>query len=180
VPLVRLGVFCGSSDGRHPAYVEAARTVGRLAAARGLAIVYGGSRLGLMGAVADAALAAGGTVIGVIPRALVDREIAHSGLSALHVVSGMHERKAKMAELSHAFVALPGGAGTLDELFEIWTWAQLGLHDKPIGLLDLDGFYTHLLRHLDTAVAAGFLRPSARATLRVASDPHTLFQEIGL
>ena len=175
---MRICVFCGSSAGGRPEYAEAARAVGRIAAARGLGIVYGGSRLGLMGAMADAALSAGGEVIGVIPRALVDREIAHTGLTELRVVAGMHERKATMAALSDAFVALPGGAGTLDELFEIWTWAQLGLHDKPIAILDVAGFYTHLLRHLDGAVSDGFLRQESRTTLRVARDPVTLLQEL--
>ncbi len=167
-------MFCGSSPGANPAYVEAARATGRALAARRLAVVYGGGSVGLMGAVADAALDAGGEVIGVIPRALELRELAHARLTTLHVVGSMHERKAKMAELAHAFVALPGGMGTLEELAEILTWAQLGLHARPIGLLDVARYYGPLVEFFDRAVAEGFVRPEHRRLLTVAADPETL------
>lgn len=166
---MRICVFCGSSSGRSE-YVEAARHVGTTLAERGIELVYGGAKVGTMGAVADAALAAGGRVIGVIPRGLVDREIAHKGLTELHVVADMHERKAKMAELSDGFVALPGGAGTLEELFEVWTWAQLGLHTKPVGLLDVAGYYGHLTRFVEHMVVEGFLKPPYRDMLLVDPD----------
>jgi uncharacterized protein (TIGR00730 family) len=139
-----------------------------------LGLVYGGGNVGLMGVVADAALAAGATVIGVIPRALVARELGHQGITELRVVETMHERKAVMAELADAFVALPGGLGTLDELFEALTWAQLGLHQKPIGLLEVDGFFGPLVAYLDRAVAEGFVRPEHRAALVVEPDPDLL------
>jgi uncharacterized protein (TIGR00730 family) len=145
----RVLVFCGSSPGRRPEYAEAARQLGELLAQRGLGLVYGGASVGLMGAVADGALAAGGEVIGVIPRQLVEHEIGHSGLSELREVTTMHERKALMAELSDAVVALPGGTGTLDELFELFTWSQLGLHRMPMGLLDVAGYWQPLLSMLD-------------------------------
>src|SRR5215208_6565109 len=138
---MRICVFCGSSPGRGDAYGAAAAGLGRLLAERGIGLVYGGASVGTMGIVADAALAAGGEVVGVIPQALVDREMAHAGLTDLRVVADMHQRKATMADLSDGFVALPGGAGTMEELFEVWTWALLGLHAKPIGLLDVNGFY---------------------------------------
>lgn len=136
--------------------------------------MYGGASVGIMGVLADATLAAGGRVVGVIPRALVDREIAHTGLTELHVVDTMHERKARMAELSDAFVALPGGLGTLEELFEIWTWGMLGLHDKPYGLLDVDGYYEPLIRFLDHARDEGFVRPAQRDRLVVDTDADRL------
>ncbi|HEY8428354.1 MAG TPA: TIGR00730 family Rossman fold protein [Sandaracinaceae bacterium] len=164
--MARLCVFCGSSPGRRPAYLEAARALGRTLAERGHGLVFGGASIGLMGAVADAALAAGGEVIGVIPRSLVDREIAHPGLTELHVVETMHERKALMTRLSDAFLALPGGHGTFDELFEALTWSQLGIHEKPIGLWDVEGYFAPLLSMLDAAVAEGFVRPFDRARLR--------------
>ncbi|VTN77064.1 lysine decarboxylase family protein [Klebsiella pneumoniae] len=132
-----IGIFCGSSAGEHPLYLETARLVGRTLAQQGLALVYGGGKVGLMGAVADAALEAGGVVIGVMPRGLVEREIAHRGLTELHVVEDMHERKTKMAALADGFIALPGGAGTLEEIFEQWTWAQLGIHEKPCAFLNI-------------------------------------------
>ena len=156
----RLCLFCGSSAGARPAYLEAARALGRLLADRGIGLVYGGASVGLMGAAADAALAAGGAVHGVIPHGLVARELAHPGLTALHVVGTMHERKARMAELADAFVALPGGLGTLEELFEVWTWAQLGVHRKPVALLDTDGYWAPLLAFLGHARAEGFVRPA--------------------
>ena len=170
----RLAVFCGSSAGRDPAYRDLAERLGRTLAERGIGIVYGGGSVGLMGALADAAMAAGGEVVGVIPQSLVDREIGHPGLSDLRVVGSMHERKALMAELADAFVALPGGIGTLEELFEVWTWAQLGLHGKPCGLLDTDGFYASLVGFLDHLVATGFVRPDHRAMLVSAATPDAL------
>lgn len=158
-------VFCGSRAGVRPAYAEAARELGLALARRGRGVVYGGGHIGLMGVVADAVLAAGGTIIGVIPQALVDRELAHAGLTELHIVATMHERKARMADLADAFVALPGAFGTADELFEILTWAQLGLHRKPVGLLNVDGFFRPLCDWLDLAVREGFLKPSHRQLL---------------
>src|SRR5512146_1988331 len=145
----RVCVFCGSSPGSNPIYLEAARAMGRTLAGRGLGLVYGGGSVGLMGALADAALAAGGEVVGVIPRALQLRELAHGRLTTLHVVGSMHERKARMAELSDAFAALPGGMGTLEELAEILTWAQLGLHARPCGVVDVAGYFAPLLAFLD-------------------------------
>lgn len=171
---MRICVFCGSSEGRSPRYREAAVALGELCAREGIGIVYGGASLGLMGALADAARAAGGEVIGVIPEAMVTREIAHRQLSELRVVGSMHERKALMAELADAFVALPGGIGTLEELFEVWTWAQLKLHQKPCALLDVDAFYTGLTAFLDHVVHEGFLRAEQRALLRVERDPAAL------
>ncbi len=167
-------VFCGSSRGTNPAYLDAARAFGREAVARGMRVIYGGAGVGLMGALADSVLAAGGEVIGVMPRSLVDREVAHAGLTELRVVESMHERKATMAALSDAFVALPGGLGTLEELFEVWTWGMLGLHAKRFGLLDVAGYYQPLTAFLDHAVAHGFVRPAQRAELRVHEDPRTL------
>jgi uncharacterized protein (TIGR00730 family) len=170
----RICVFCGSSPGHDPRYLEAARTMGHTLARRGLGLVYGGGSVGLMGAVADAALAAGGEVIGVIPEVLQIRELAHRSLTTLHVVGSMHERKALMAELSDGFVALPGGMGTLEELSEVLTWAQLGLHARPIGLLDVAGYYQPLADFFDRAVGAGFLRPAHRALLLVGHEPGAL------
>jgi uncharacterized protein (TIGR00730 family) len=170
----RLCVFCGSSPGQDPTYRSLAAAFGELLARRGLGVVYGGGRVGLMGALADAALAAGGEVIGVIPQALLEREVGHSGLTKLHVVGSMHERKALMAELAEGFVALPGGIGTLEELFEVWTWAQLGLHEKPVGLLEAGGFYQPLLAFLDHLVVTGFVRPADRAMLITTSSPEDL------
>lgn len=170
----RVCVFCGSSPGRLPDYRAAAEALGRLIAARELGLVYGGASVGLMGAVADACLAAGGEVIGVIPHALAAREVAHQGLADLRVVGSMHERKALMAELSDAFVALPGGIGTFEELFEVWTWTQLGSHGKPCGFLNVAGFYDPLLGFLDTVVEAGFLKPVHRDMLQVADRPEAL------
>jgi uncharacterized protein (TIGR00730 family) len=164
-------VFCGSNGGADPAYVSAAEEVGAGLAERGIRIVYGGGRVGLMGALADAARAADGEVIGVMPQALVDREIGHTGIDDLRVVDTMHERKALMVELSDAFVALPGGIGTLEELFEVYTWAQLGIHAKPLALLDVAGYYEPLAAFLDHSVAERFLRPDIRAMLTIA---HTL------
>jgi uncharacterized protein (TIGR00730 family) len=170
----RLCVFCGSSTGRDTVYTDAARRFGAALAARGLGLVYGAGNIGLMGVLADAALASGAEVIGVIPRALVERELAHARLTRLHVVDTMHERKALMADLSDAFAALPGGFGTGDELFEILTWAQLGLHDKPIGLLNVAGYFDALLAWLDHMVDESFLRPEHRALLLTRSEPDAL------
>ncbi len=168
--LARLCVFCGASPGFDPAHAAFAREVGAGLAGRGIGVVYGGGRVGLMGALADGALAAGGEVHGVIPRALMDRELAHTGVTRLHVVETLHQRKARMAELSDAFVALPGGLGTLEELAEVLSWAQLGLHGKPVALLDPGGYFEPLLAFLDGAVEAGFLAPAHRARLIVARD----------
>ncbi len=167
-------VFCGSNPGARPSYVATARRLGGALAARGITLVYGGSGTGLMGAVADGALEGGGQVVGVLPGFMVSREIAHPRLTELVHVGSMHERKAAMADRAGAFVALPGGFGTLDELFEILTWAQLGLHHKPCALLDVDGYYAPLLAFLDHAAAEGLLRPEHRALLFVESDPERL------
>lgn len=158
-------VFCGSSGGTRPAYADAARELGELLASRGIGLVYGGGDVGLMGVLADAALAAGGDVIGVIPSALAEREVAHAGLTKLHIVRTMHERKQMMHDLSDAFVALPGGLGTLEEFFEVLTWGQLGMHAKPCGILDVEGFYEPLLALLDRAVADQLLRAENRTIL---------------
>ena len=163
-------VFCGSNGGADPAYLAAAEAVGAGLAQRGIRIVYGGGRVGLMGALADSARAAGGEVVGVMPQALVDREIGHTGIDDLRVVDTMHERKALMVELSDAFVALPGGIGTLEELFEVYTWAQLGIHAKPLALLDVAGYYEPLAAFLDHAVAQRFLRVETRGMLAVADS----------
>jgi uncharacterized protein (TIGR00730 family) len=163
-------VFCGSNPGARPAYLEAAEAVGRGLAQRGVRIVYGGAKLGMMGALAEAARGAGGEVTGIIPKGLFDREIGHTGLDDLRVVSSMHERKALMAELSDAFIALPGGIGTLEELFEVYTWAQLGIHAKPLGLLDVAGYYQPLVAFLDHAVQERFLRHEMRTLLAVSDD----------
>jgi uncharacterized protein (TIGR00730 family) len=171
-------VFCGSSPGGDPAYMAAAEATGRALAERGLTLVYGGAKVGLMGAVADAALAAGGEVIGVLPVALEKKEIAHFGLTRLEVVGSMHERKARMAELSDGFVALPGGAGTLEEIFEIWTWGQLGFHGKPAGFLNVAGFYDKLLGFIDHTVDQAFLKPAHRDMLIFRDDPRTLLDAL--
>ena len=172
--LTTLCVFCASSRGSDARYVAAARTFGELLARSGRRIVYGGGNTGLMGALADGALAAGGEIIGVMPAHLVEREVAHRGLTRLDVVASMHERKAKLAEMADGFVALPGGLGTLEEFAEIWTWGQLGLHRKPYGLLQVEEFFTPLLAFLDHAVDAGFIRAENRAMLVVDEEPATL------
>lgn len=167
----RICVFSGSSAGISDAYADAARTLGEQLARSGIDLVYGGASVGLMGAVADAVLAAGGQVTGVIPRALVDKEVAHLGLTDLRIVNSMHERKALMANLSDGFIALPGGIGTLEELFEVWTWAQLGSHGKPCAVLNVLGFYDGMLEFLDHVVGQGFLKPVHRDMLLVEGDP---------
>ncbi len=167
----RICVFCGSSPGGHPEYAAVTTELARALAGAGLGVVYGGASVGLMGVLADATLAAGGEVAGVIPQSLVDREIAHPGLTELHVVGSMHERKALMAELSDGFIALPGGTGTLDELFEVYTWTQLGLQAKPLGLLDVRGYFAQLAGFLDHAVAERFVTPEHRGMLVVEERP---------
>lgn len=172
--LSRVCVFCGSSPGSDPDYRRQAAHLGRLLAQRRIGLVYGGGRVGLMGVVADAALAEGGEVIGVIPQALADKELAHSALSQLHVVPDMHARKAMMSRLSDGFVALPGGFGTLEELFEVITWAQLGLQRKPIGILNVGGYFDGLLRFMAHAITQGFVPPEHRDLLLVDTDPDAL------
>ncbi len=174
----RLCVFCGSKAGGRPVYAEAARRLAAALARRGLGLVFGAGHVGLMGVLADAVLAAGGEAVGVIPQALVDRELAHRGLTELHVVETMHQRKALMADLADGFVALPGAYGTADELFEVLTWAQLGLHAKPIGLLDVEGFFAPLLGWIDHAVREGFLKPKHRDLLLCDGDPGRLLDQL--
>ena len=172
-------VFCGSSPGAQSVYADAAREMGRTLANRRIRLIYGGGHVGLMGVLADAAMAAGGDVIGVITEGLQLREVGHKGLADLRVVPSMHERKALMASLSDAFIALPGGAGTLDELFEAWTWQQLGLHTKPVALLNVAGYWDPLLAALDHMSEAGFIRPSDRANLIIAKHSDDLLEALG-
>jgi uncharacterized protein (TIGR00730 family) len=176
--LRRVCVFAGSSPGALAAYVECAGALGRELATQGISLVYGGGRVGVMGKLADAALAQGGEVIGVIPQALVAREVAHSRLTELRVVTSMHERKATMAELSDAFVALPGGLGTLEELFEVLTWSQLGLHAKPCALLNAAGYYDHLLTFLEHATSERFVRAEHRHMLVVGTSPGEIIEHL--
>lgn len=171
-------IYCGSSTGADPAFAAAARDAGALLAERGIALVFGGGSVGLMGVAANAALAAGGRVIGVIPRGLRTEELAHEGVSEMHVVDSMHARKQKMVDLSDAFIALPGGIGTLDELFETWTWLQLGIHAKPIGLLNVAGYYDPLIEFLQRMNRAGFLRRSHLEYLLVDSDAGNLLRRL--
>jgi uncharacterized protein (TIGR00730 family) len=168
---MRICVFCGSRAGHNTLYTDAAREMGRTVAARQMDLVYGGGRVGLMGVIADAVLGAGGAVIGVMPQSLVDREIQHTGLTELHVVSTMHERKTRMAELADGFIALPGGAGTLEEIFEQWTWAQLGIHGKPCGFLNTHGYFDPLRDMVARMEGEGFLRPEHATMLAFESDP---------
>lgn len=170
-------VFCGSSFGKDPAYKEAARSLGTTLANRDITLIYGGGHVGLMGVVSDATLEAGGEVIGVMPKSLVEREIAHTGLTKLHVVGSMHERKALMSEQADGFIALPGGNGTLEEFFEVLTWAQLGEHRKPCGLLNVAGYYDPLLDVFDHMVARGFLSEKHRDMVLVEQDPEQLLQK---
>lgn len=176
--LTAVAVFCGSRSGRDGAYVAAARRLGERLAARDLTLVYGGSGSGLMGATADAVLAGGGAATGVIPRALTDREQVHPGLTELHFVDSMHERKLRMAAAADAFIALPGGFGTLDETFEALTWTQLGIHRKPLGLLNVGGFYDALLAFVDGQVDAGFVTPEHRRLLITHDDPDALIDAL--
>jgi uncharacterized protein (TIGR00730 family) len=169
-PVRRVAVYCGSANGTNPAFVDEARALGAAIAEAGLGLVYGGANIGLMGAVADAALAGGAHAIGVLPEVLVGREIAHDGLTQFELVPTMHERKARMVELADAFLVLPGGYGTLEELLEVVTWAQLGLHDKPCILINTAGYWDGLLAFLDTAVAVGFVKAKNRGLVRVAAN----------
>jgi uncharacterized protein (TIGR00730 family) len=177
-PVERICVFCGASPGARPAYRDAAEELARALTGQGIGVVYGGGGVGLMGALADAVLAAGGEITGVIPRSLVEREIAHRDVEDMRVVGSMHERKALMAELAGAFVALPGGIGTLEELFEVYTWAQLGLHRKPCALLNVEGYYDGVAGFLDHAVRERFLREETRDLLMVESDPAALLERL--
>jgi len=174
----RVCVYAGSNPGHDPAYADAARALAAELADRGIGLVYGGGKVGLMGVIADTVLAAGGEAIGVMPQALIDREIGHPRLTELRVVASMHERKAQMAELADAFVALPGGIGTLEELIEVYTWSQLGIHDKACGVLNVRGYYDGLAAFLDHAVDEGFLRVQHRAVLSVAADPADLLDAL--
>ena len=171
-------VFCGSSSGLEPSYEAAAVAMGETLVERGIDVVYGGGSVGLMGVVADTVLAGGGSVTGVIPRHLWEKEVGHATLTELLIVESMHERKMEMATRADAFIALPGGVGTLEELFEVITWTQLGLHEKPAGILDVDGFYTPLLGFLDHTVDAGFVKPEHRGILSAAKDPGLLLDAL--
>ncbi|WP_421118813.1 TIGR00730 family Rossman fold protein [Aquihabitans daechungensis] len=177
-PLRTVAVFCGSNPGLRPEYAEVAEELGALLAQRGIGLVYGGGKVGLMGIVADAVLAGGGTVTGVIPRHLWEKEVGHEGLTELLIVDSMHERKLAMADRSDAFIALPGGVGTFEELFEAITWTQLGIHDKPVALLDVAGFYGPLLAFLDGTVDAGFLRPGHRSMIVDATTPEDVLAQL--
>lgn len=172
----RICVFCGSSAGNDPIYTQIGRDVGAHLAKKGIGVVYGGATIGVMGAVADGAMEAGGEVIGIIPEAITEYEVSHHGITQLHVVDNMHTRKAMMADLSDAFIALPGGIGTLEELFEVWTWGQLGYHDKPFGLLDVRDYWTPLEDFLDSMTQKGFLRPQHRAMVMNERDLATLLE----
>jgi uncharacterized protein (TIGR00730 family) len=178
VELRRVAVFCGSNHGNDPRFGDAARELGRLLVERGIGLVYGGGNVGLMGVIADTVLDAGGTVTGVIPQQLWDKEVGHHGLTELLVVDSMHERKLAMADRADAFVALPGGVGTFEEFFEAVTWTQLGIHQKPAGLLDVAGFYAPLLAFLDQTTEAGFLRPGHRAMIRSATSATALLDDL--
>lgn len=169
-------VYCGSSPGRLDAYATAARALAALLVEQNIRLVYGGANVGIMGLLADTVLQLGGEVVGVIPEALVQKEVAHAGLTELHVTQSMHERKTLMAEFSDGFIALPGGIGTLEELFEVWTWAQLGFHNKPCGLLNIEGYFDSLALFLDHAVAEQFVKQAHRSMLMVESDPEAILE----
>jgi uncharacterized protein (TIGR00730 family) len=177
-PAFSLCVYCGSRPGAEPAFAETARLVGTWIGEHGGQLVYGGGRNGLMGIVADATLAAGGRVIGVIPKALVEKEWAHTGCTELHIVETMHERKRIMAEHADAFLSLPGGIGTLEEFFEVWTWRQLGYHAKPVGLLNLGGYYTELLAFLASSVKSGFMSDWQMELIHVGNEPEALLEQL--
>lgn len=172
--MTRLCVYCGSSPGRNPAFGAAARVLGKAMVGRGMGLVYGGAAVGVMGQIADAVLEAGGEAIGVIPKSLAVKEVAHPSLTRQHIVNSMHERKAMMAELSDGFVALPGGWGTFEEIFEVLTWAQLGFHAKPCGLLNVEGYYDHLHAFLENAIDEQFVKPEYRPMVIVESEPEAL------
>ena len=174
----RICVFCGSQVGTNPLYRQAAQELGHLLVQRGYGLVYGGGHVGLMGVIADAVLQGGGEVIGVIPEAMVARELAHRGVTQLYVVASMHERKARMAELAEAFIALPGGYGTLEEFFEVVTWAQLGIHRKPIGLLNVAGYFDALATLVEHTITEGFIRPEHRQLVVLAEHPHALLETL--
>lgn len=171
-------VYCGSSNGVKPVYLETAKAFGRALAADGLSLVYGGGRVGLMGAIADEVLLQGGRAIGVIPELLMSKEVGHTGLTELHVVADMHERKKKMADLSDAFVSMPGGVGTFEELFEVYTWAQLGYHQKPVALLNVDGYYDPLIAMLKHTVDEGFMRAPFFDMLQIAAEPLAMIAKL--
>jgi uncharacterized protein (TIGR00730 family) len=173
-----VAVYCGSRFGDSPAFAQAARTLGELIGRSGVTLVYGGGRVGLMGTVADAVMASGGQVVGVIPQALMDREVGHSGLTELHVVQTMHERKQLMAERADAFISLPGGIGTLEELYEVWSWQQLGYHDKPVALLNVDGYYDPLLEFHGAMHSRGFVSDAQFNALLVGTDPALLLERV--
>jgi len=174
----RICVFCGSSSGTNPAYLEAAKKLGEIIAVKEIGLVYGGARCGLMGAVSSAALARGGEVIGVIPEALIEKEVAHVGVSDLRIVSSMHERKMVMSDLADAFIAMPGGMGTIEEFCEILTWAQLGLHKKPCGLLNVEDYYHHLINFFDHAVSERFIKPEHRSLIVIEESPQGLIERL--
>jgi uncharacterized protein (TIGR00730 family) len=176
----RVAIYCGSASPADPIYIETAREIGRTLAKRGIAIVYGGGRLGLMGAVADSALDAGGEVIGIIPEALCRAEVAHRGCTALHIVSGMHERKFRFTELSDGFITIPGGVGTMDELWEAISWAQLGYHQKPVGLLNIAGYFDHLIAFNAHMASVGFVRPQHRDILIVDDNLDALLGKMSV
>lgn len=174
----RACVYCGSSTGNIPAYADAAKALGETLVQHKLDLVYGGGNIGIMRTIADSVLASGGKAICIIPQSLADREVAHHGLTELQITDSMHTRKSRMADLSDAFIALPGGLGTLEEIFEMWTWTQLGFHQKPIGLLNTRGYFDDLLHFLDKTVERGFVKPAHRAMLIVAADPETLVNQL--
>jgi hypothetical protein len=174
----RICVFCGSNPGNNPEYVKAAHALGECIAKSGAELVYGGGNVGIMGEIANAVLAGGGRAIGVIPKTLVDKELAHRSLTELRVVNTMHERKALMSELSDAFIALPGGIGTLEEFFEVLTWAQLGFQKKPCGLLNIAGYYDHLIAFIDKMVSEGFLNESHRELMVIEKDPDAIIEKL--
>ncbi|MEG0052511.1 MAG: TIGR00730 family Rossman fold protein [Comamonas sp.] len=177
-PAFSVCVYCGSRPGNNPVFTEIAKAVGQWIGERGGQLVYGGGRSGLMGTVAEATRMAGGRVVGVIPQALVDKELANHACDELHIVANMHERKAMMAERSDTFVALPGGIGTFEELFEVWTWRQLGYHDKPIGLINVDGYYDHMLQFLQSCVGHGFMGEWQMGLIESSSDASALLQSL--
>ncbi|WP_410210780.1 TIGR00730 family Rossman fold protein [Aquirhabdus sp.] len=178
--LKNICVYCGSSSGKNSAYVESAKQLADVLVERNIGLVYGGAQIGVMGAVANRMLEQGGRVIGVIPEGLLLKEVAHQGLTELHVTKSMHERKALMAEHSEGFIALPGGIGTFEELFEVWTWAQLGFHHKPCGLLNIAGYYDQLIAFLDHAANEGFVKPPHRELLMVEQDPAKILDRMAL